>query len=420
MFCDVYSNSGGEYGGNALDPDLGVIVGENANGDPCDAFHNISMDPYYVDAANGDYHLTYGSPCIDAGDPDSPPDPDNTVADIGAFPFSHGPAILVTAPTAGTVLMRGDSFDITWNDNITEMVSIELHQGGNLVEVLTDGTESDGVYEWDITEDGPVGDDFTIVITSTTDPGVTDSSDEFTLDEPPLLILELVADDTLIVPQGGSFEYGVILESNLATTHIGDLWTEVDLVSGYTYGPIWLLSDISVGPNTSLVAEGIGQAIPATAAPGYYTFRIEIGYFPSYFVFSDEITIEVTEVPVAGISGSEPVDDWHAWGYQDAFKLNIAAIVDTELPDEYSMSPAYPNPFNPTTTVSVSLPETARLKVSVLNILGRKVAELADGSFSAGEHNIVFDATRLGSGLYFIHATVPGHLDQVQKVMLVR
>ena len=48
---------------------------------------NISADPMFVDAANGDYSLAEGSPAINAGDPASPLDPDGTPADMGAIPF---------------------------------------------------------------------------------------------------------------------------------------------------------------------------------------------------------------------------------------------------------------------------------------------------------------------------------------------
>ncbi|MCF7809945.1 FG-GAP-like repeat-containing protein [bacterium] len=48
---------------------------------------NINDDPEFVDAGHGDYHLTEDSPCIDTGDPDSPEDPDETRADMGAYYF---------------------------------------------------------------------------------------------------------------------------------------------------------------------------------------------------------------------------------------------------------------------------------------------------------------------------------------------
>jgi parallel beta-helix repeat protein len=50
---------------------------------------NIHLDPLFVDPQNGDYHLWEGSPCIDAGDPDSPYDPDGTICDMGAFYFDQ-------------------------------------------------------------------------------------------------------------------------------------------------------------------------------------------------------------------------------------------------------------------------------------------------------------------------------------------
>jgi hypothetical protein len=46
---------------------------------------NIDADPMFLDPVNGDFNLITGSPCIDAGDPDTPLDPDNTRADMGAL-----------------------------------------------------------------------------------------------------------------------------------------------------------------------------------------------------------------------------------------------------------------------------------------------------------------------------------------------
>jgi predicted outer membrane repeat protein len=50
---------------------------------------NIDEDPLFVNPIEGDFHLTEDSPCIDAGDPFCPPDPDGTRADMGAYYFHH-------------------------------------------------------------------------------------------------------------------------------------------------------------------------------------------------------------------------------------------------------------------------------------------------------------------------------------------
>ncbi len=71
----------------------GINVTTNANGDSCDIYYNIQMDPMFVDPANQDYHLQWCSPCIDAGDPNSPLDPDSTITDMGAYYYHQDVAI---------------------------------------------------------------------------------------------------------------------------------------------------------------------------------------------------------------------------------------------------------------------------------------------------------------------------------------
>ncbi len=71
------------------------------------------------------------------------------------------------------------------------------------------------------------------------------------------------------------------------------------------------------------------------------------------------------------------------------------------LPGEFALGQNYPNPFNPTTSIAFTLPERARVRLDVYNLLGQKVAVLADGDFGAGEHIVQWEAKGIPSGVYF-------------------
>jgi FG-GAP-like repeat/Secretion system C-terminal sorting domain len=105
---------------------------------------------------------------------------------------------------------------------------------------------------------------------------------------------------------------------------------------------------------------------------------------------------------------------------QFQLQREISAIATLTSPDEYSLVGLYPNPFNSMTTAQIALPEAAELNVTVYNVMGQQVATLAHGRLNAGTHSFTFDASNIASGLYFVRATVPGQLDELQKIMLVR
>jgi hypothetical protein len=74
--------------------------------------NNTTIDPMFVDSAGNNYHLQPASPCTDSGDPASPPDPDGTRADQGAFPFDQLPELLapqMLAAGAFGFTLRGTS-----------------------------------------------------------------------------------------------------------------------------------------------------------------------------------------------------------------------------------------------------------------------------------------------------------------------
>ena len=100
---------------------------------------------------------------------------------------------------------------------------------------------------------------------------------------------------------------------------------------------------------------------------------------------------------------------------------NGDAISDEEIPETFVVKPNYPNPFNSTTTLRFSLPEPAEVSLSVHDILGQTVAILADNeSFSAGSHQIIFDASGLSSGMYLYQIELDSGHSKTKKMMFVK
>lgn len=83
------------------------------------------------------------------------------------------------------------------------------------------------------------------------------------------------------------------------------------------------------------------------------------------------------------------------------FQLHIHPGADADgLPDKFELYNNYPNPFNPTTTIRFALPLEGPVKLSVYDVLGRKVADLIDENLQADFHEITWNARNLASGVY--------------------
>ena len=79
----------------------------------------------------------------------------------------------------------------------------------------------------------------------------------------------------------------------------------------------------------------------------------------------------------------------------------------SEVPAEYVLEAAYPNPFNPQTTIRFGVSEVAYVKLVVYDVLGRQVRVLVDGTREAGTYEVVFEAGGLPSGLYVYRLETP-------------
>jgi hypothetical protein len=91
----------------------------------------------------------------------------------------------------------------------------------------------------------------------------------------------------------------------------------------------------------------------------------------------------------------------------------------TTLITHYRLDTPYPNPFNPTTTLSYSLASGADVTLKVFDVLGREVATLINDHQAAGDYRIAFDASHLASGNYFVVLNASG-VTLTRKILLIK
>ena len=99
--------------------------------------------------------------------------------------------------------------------------------------------------------------------------------------------------------------------------------------------------------------------------------------------------------------------------------VGSSEVNDIVAPDETELRGNYPNPFSQQTTVELALSEQSDVKVRVYNVLGQKVATVADGEMDAGMHKLGWDGSSLSSGVYFVRMEAGSKTD-VHKVTVVR
>jgi hypothetical protein len=211
-----------------------------------------------------------------------------------------------------------------------------------------------------------------------------------------------------IPASGGSFEFIVAVINNEMSAQEVDGWTCYE-------DPLGVMSDPLMGPATAMLDPGpIGwhrvQNVAGTAIPGVYTYIANVGEYPDEVYACDSFEFEKLE------TGDGPwVGDWNNWG--DPFGDEV--IEPEMLPEKFVLNGAYPNPFNPSTTINFAMPEAARVTLTVYDVQGRVVAEVIDGWREAGTHEVLFDGSGLASGVY-VYKLKANQFSATAKMVLMK
>ena len=159
-------------------------------------------------------------------------------------------------------------------------------------------------------------------------------------------------------------------------------------------------NEISEGVIRGLIFSMQGQALPEN-------LKFE---FLSAEGFDGTSTIEFKDIILADSKGNGIEADVQT--YDISFSNRLLPI-KTELTD------AYPNPFNPSSTINYGLNTEGHVEIMVYDATGRMIAELVNQNQEAGYHSIVWNASNQASGMYFAKM-IAGDVVQTQKLILLK
>ncbi len=89
------------------------------------------------------------------------------------------------------------------------------------------------------------------------------------------------------------------------------------------------------------------------------------------------------------------------------------------IPEQFYLAQNYPNPFNPVTDIQFGLPTSQHVRLTVFNIIGQTVEELADENMPAGNHVIQWDASGTATGVYFYRLEA-GDFVETKKMLMMK
>ncbi len=101
-------------------------------------------------------------------------------------------------------------------------------------------------------------------------------------------------------------------------------------------------------------------------------------------------------------------------------EVDVEEITNTLTPQQFTLHPLYPNPFNPVALSTVEVPEAGQAHIALYNCLGQQVMELYKGWLASGRHTLQVNAEGLPSGIYYLKASMANGSSAVQRAVLIK
>ncbi len=155
-------------------------------------------------------------------------------------------------------------------------------------------------------------------------------------------------------------------------------------------------------------------------ADSTYKMRFNVGDASKFGINLDSVYILAIGFQVRTIQPNT-----YAWveiemkNFDAGIVTGVSGVRDLSSSSSFQLDQNYPNPFNPTTTINFSVSTTEKVVLKVYDVLGREISTLVNKEMSAGNHRILFDGSKLSSGMY-VYRLEAGKYIETKKMLLVK
>ena len=234
-----------------------------------------------------------------------------------------------------------------------------------------------------------------------------------------MAVVKISNEPQVLIPSDEPFEdlngNGVFDEGeNFVDWNENNVWSP--MVEILTLSENW---DITVDPDDEEITIGITNWQEPLEPDSRQLFRINysVGEAAS---LNDIISITSESLLLLDAWGNNGATTTHNEGTVTINDVLSNSESLGSIPTHFSIDKVFPNPFNPITNISFSVPMSEEeMKISIYNILGSLQAELLNGTLDPGRHSIDWDASKNSSGIYFIELKTD-QFREIKKVTLIK
>ena len=102
-----------------------------------------------------------------------------------------------------------------------------------------------------------------------------------------------------------------------------------------------------------------------------------------------------------------------------SYKYSEIVYIEAAIPTKFELSDAFPNPWNPTTTIRYQLPTNSLVTIKIFDALGKEITTLVNEIKPAGNYSLILNSKNLSSGVYY-YQMIAGNFIETKKIILLK